>query len=241
MDLAKAAKYAALSGDSAVLYETADRLETLGAEPETRDALYRELLKKDREGAQLGIQACLTLARMYEKGRGTRPDGRSAERLLRRAMELEKQQAMAEPRAEMQLAELYEAGAEGLPADHAAARRLLQTVAKGGSEVARLRYIRLCTQDGCTWTPTAPAPRRRGTARPCAASWRTGRRSRTRPPSSTGRCSLPAPPGARAGRRAPCARSSTAARSWPGRARTASWPARSSAATRRARSPSSRR
>ncbi len=148
VDLAKAAKYAALSGDSAVLYETADRLETLGAEPETRDALYRELLKKDREGAQLGIQACLTLARMYEKGRGTRPDGRSAERLLRRAMELEKQQAMAEPRAEMQLAELYEAGAEGLPADHAAARRLLQTVAKGGSEVARLRYIRLCTQDG---------------------------------------------------------------------------------------------
>ena len=104
VDLAKAAKYAALSGDSAVLYETADRLETLGAEPETRDALYRELLKKDREGAQLGIQACLTLARMYEKGRGTRPDGRSAERLLRRAMELEKQQAMAEPRAEMQLA-----------------------------------------------------------------------------------------------------------------------------------------
>ena len=53
-----------------------------------KKALYRELLKKDREGAQLGIQACLTLARMYEKGRGTRPDGRSAERLLRRAMEL---------------------------------------------------------------------------------------------------------------------------------------------------------
>ncbi|MGI5883418.1 MAG: NPCBM/NEW2 domain-containing protein [Candidatus Spyradocola sp.] len=148
VDIEKAAKYAALSGDSAMLYETAERLETLGVEPEMRDNLYRELLKKDREGEQLGISACLTLARMYEKGKGTKPDGRAAERLLRRAMDLEKQQAMAEPRAELQLAGLYEAGAEGLPANHDAARRLLQTVAKGGSEVARLRYIRLCTQDG---------------------------------------------------------------------------------------------
>lgn len=148
VDFEKAARYASLSDDSAVLYEAAEKLDTLGVEPELRDEMYRKLVQKDQKGAPLGISACIAIARMYMLGKGTKPDGRGAERLLRRAMELEKQQAMAEPRAELLLAELYEKGAEGLPPDHAAARRLLQTLYKNGNEVARLRYVRLCTEDG---------------------------------------------------------------------------------------------
>ena len=148
VDLDRAARYALSSGDSAVQYETAARLETLGAAPETREALYRALLLRDREGAALNLRDCLTLSEMYAQGKGTKPDGRAAERLLRRAVELERQQAVADPRAGLSLAALYEAGAPGLPADHAAARKLLQALSRGGSEVARLRCIRLCTADG---------------------------------------------------------------------------------------------
>ena len=150
VDLEKAAQYALLSDDSAVLYETAEKLDVLGTNNALRDEMYQKLIAKDREGAQLGISACLTLGRLYMQGKGTKADGRSAERLFRRAIELEKQQVMNEPKAELMLAELYEKGAEGLPADHESARRLLRSAykSKSGNELARVRYIELCTADG---------------------------------------------------------------------------------------------
>jgi TPR repeat protein/CHAD domain-containing protein len=148
VDFERAAKYAGLSDDSAVLYEAAEKLDTLGVDPELRDELYRKLIEKDQKGAHLGISALITIGRMYMLGKGVKPDGRSAERLLKRAVDLEGQQAVTEPRAELALAELYEQGAAGLPADHEAARRLLRALAKEGSEVARVRYVKLCTQDG---------------------------------------------------------------------------------------------
>lgn len=147
VDFEKAARYAILSDDTTVLYEAAEKLDVLGAEEKLRDELYQKLAQKDRKGAQLGIAACITLGRMYRLGKGIAQDGRSAERLLRRAMELETQQAMVQPKAALELAQLYETGAAGLPADHAAARRLLMGLYKDGSEVARLRYVKLCTAD----------------------------------------------------------------------------------------------
>ncbi len=148
VDFERAATYANLSEDSAVLYEAAEKLDTLGVNPELRDELYRKLMEKDREGARLSPSTLITMSRMYRLGKGVKQDGRSAERLLKRAVELEGQQAMTEPRAELALAELYETGAAGLPADHAAARGLLKSLYKEGSEVARVRYVRLCTADG---------------------------------------------------------------------------------------------
>ncbi len=148
VDLERAAKYALISDDSAVLFETAEKLDLLGANEALRDEMYQKLLAKDREGAQLGISACLALGELYRRGKGTKADGRSAERLFLRAIELEKQQVMSEPKAELMLAELYEKGAEGLPADHESARRLLRSAYKSGNELARVRYIELCTADG---------------------------------------------------------------------------------------------
>ena len=148
VDLERAAKYALISDDSAVLFETAEKLDLLDTNEALRDEMYQKLLAKDREGAQLGISACLALGELYRRGKGTKADGRSAERLLLRAIELEKQQVMSEPKAELMLAELYEKGAEGLPADHESARRLLRSAYKSGNELARVRYIELCTADG---------------------------------------------------------------------------------------------
>ena len=148
VDLERAAKYALISDDSAVLFETAEKLDLLGTNEALRDEMYQKLLAKDREGAQLGISACLALGELYRRGKGTKADGRSAERLFLRAIELEKQQVMSEPKAELMLAELYEKGAEGLPADHESARRLLRSAYKSGNELARVRYIELCTADG---------------------------------------------------------------------------------------------
>lgn len=148
VDLERAAKYALISDDSAVLFETAEKLDLLGTNEALRDEMYQKLLAKDREGAQLGISACLALGGLYRRGKGTKADGRSAERLFLRAIELEKQQVMSEPKAELMLAELYEKGAEGLPADHESARRLLRSAYKSGNELARVRYIELCTADG---------------------------------------------------------------------------------------------
>lgn len=148
VDLERAAKYALLSDDSAVLFETAEKLDLLDTNEALRDEMYQKLLAKDREGAQLGISACLALGELYRRGKGTKADGRSAERLFLRAIELEKQQVMSEPKAELMLAELYEKGAEGLPADHESARRLLRSAYKSGNELARVRYIELCTADG---------------------------------------------------------------------------------------------
>ena len=146
--LERAAKYALISDDSAVLFETAEKLDLLDTNEALRDEMYQKLLAKDREGAQLGISACLALGELYRRGKGTKADGRSAERLFLRAIELEKQQVMSEPKAELMLAELYEKGAEGLPADHESARRLLRSAYKSGNELARVRYIELCTADG---------------------------------------------------------------------------------------------
>lgn len=143
MDLERAAKYALISDDSAVLFETAEKLDLLDTNEALRDEMYQKLLAKDREGAQLGISACLALGELYRRGKGTKADGRSAERLFLRAIELEKQQVMSEPKAELMLAELYEKGAEGLPADHESARRLLRSAYKSGNELARVRYIEL--------------------------------------------------------------------------------------------------
>lgn len=148
VDLERAAKYALISDDSAVLFETAEKLDLLGTNEALRDEMYQKLLAKDREGAQLGISACLALGELYRRGKGTKADGRGAERLFLRAIELEKQQVMSEPKAELMLAELYEKGAEGLPADHESARRLLRSAYKSGNELARVRYIELCTADG---------------------------------------------------------------------------------------------
>lgn len=148
VDLERAAKYALISDDSAVLFETAEKLDLLDTNEALRDEMYQKLLAKDREGAQLGISACLALGELYRRGKGTKADGRSAERLFLRAIELEKQQVMSEPKAELMLAELYEKGAEGLPADHESARRLLRSAYKSGNELARVRYIELCTVDG---------------------------------------------------------------------------------------------
>ena len=148
VDLERAAKYALISDDSAVLFETAEKLDLLDTNEALRDEMYQKLLVKDREGAQLGISACLALGELYRRGKGTKADGRSAERLFLRAIELEKQQVMSEPKAELMLAELYEKGAEGLPADHESARRLLRSAYKSGNELARVRYIELCTADG---------------------------------------------------------------------------------------------
>ncbi len=148
VDLERAAKYALISDDSAVLFETAEKLDLLDTNEALRDEMYQKLLAKDREGAQLGISACLALGELYRRGKGTKADGRSAERLFLRAVELEKQQVMSEPKAELMLAELYEKGAEGLPADHESARRLLRSAYKSGNELARVRYIELCTADG---------------------------------------------------------------------------------------------
>lgn len=148
VDLERAAKYALISDDSAVLFETAEKLDLLDTNEALRDEMYQKLLAKDREGAQLGISACLALGELYHRGKGTKADGRSAERLFLRAIELEKQQVMSEPKAELMLAELYEKGAEGLPADHESARRLLRSAYKSGNELARVRYIELCTADG---------------------------------------------------------------------------------------------
>lgn len=148
VDLERAAKYALISDDSAVLFETAEKLDLLGTNEALRDKMYQKMLAKDREGAQLGISACLALGELYRRGKGTKADGRSAERLFLRAIELEKQQVMSEPKAELMLAELYEKGAEGLPADHESARRLLRSAYKSGNELARVRYIELCTADG---------------------------------------------------------------------------------------------
>lgn len=148
VDLERAAKYALISDDSAVLFETAEKLDLLDTNEALRDEMYQKLLAKDREGAQLGISACLALGELYRRGKGTKADGRSAERLFLRAIELEKQQVMSEPKAELMLAELYEKGAEGLPADHESARRLLRSAYKSGNELARVRYIELCTTDG---------------------------------------------------------------------------------------------
>ena len=148
VDLERAAKYALISDDSAVLFETAEKLDLLDTNEALRDEMYQKLLAKDREGAQLGISACLALGELYRRGKGTKADGRSAERLFLRAIELEKQQVMSEPKAELMLAELYEKGAEGLPADHESARRLLRSAYKNGNELARVRYIELCTADG---------------------------------------------------------------------------------------------
>lgn len=148
VDLERAAKYALISDDSAVLFETAEKLDLLDTNEALRDKMYQKLLAKDREGAQLGISACLALGELYCRGKGTKADGRSAERLFLRAIELEKQQVMSEPKAELMLAELYEKGAEGLPADHESARRLLRSAYKSGNELARVRYIELCTADG---------------------------------------------------------------------------------------------
>lgn len=148
VDLERAAKYALISDDSAVLFETAEKLDLLDTNEALRDKMYQKLLAKDREGAQLGISACLALGELYRRGKGTKADGRSAERLFLRAIELEKQQVMSEPKAELMLAELYEKGAEGLPADHESARRLLRSAYKSGNELARVRYIELCTADG---------------------------------------------------------------------------------------------
>ena len=148
VDLERAAKYALISDDSAVLFETAEKLDLLDTNEALRDEMYQKLLAKDREGAQLGISACLALGELYRRGKGTKADGHSAERLFLRAIELEKQQVMSEPKAELMLAELYEKGAEGLPADHESARRLLRSAYKSGNELARVRYIELCTADG---------------------------------------------------------------------------------------------
>ena len=148
VDLERAAKYALISDDSAVLFETAEKLDLLDTNEALRDEMYQKLLAKDREGAQLGISACLALGELYRRGKGTKADGRSSERLFLRANELEKQQVMSEPKAELMLAELYEKGAEGLPADHESARRLLRSAYKSGNELARVRYIELCTADG---------------------------------------------------------------------------------------------
>lgn len=148
VDLERAAKYALISDDSAVLFETAEKLDLLDTNEALRDEMYQKLLAKDREGAQLGISACLALGELYRRGKGTKADGRSAERLFLRAVELEKQQVMSEPKAELMLAELYEKGAEGLPTDHESARRLLRSAYKSGNELARVRYIELCTADG---------------------------------------------------------------------------------------------
>ena len=148
VDLERAAKYALISDDSAVLFETAEKLDLLDTNEALRDEMYQKLLAKDREGAQLGISACLALGELYRRGKGTKADGRSAERLFLRAIELEKQQVMSEPKAELMLAELYEKGAEGLHADHESARRLLRSAYKSGNELARVRYIELCTADG---------------------------------------------------------------------------------------------
>lgn len=148
VDLERAAKYALISDDSAVLFETAEKLDLLDTNEALRDEMYQKLLAKDREGAQLGISACLALGELYRRGKGTKAEGRSAERLFLRAIELEKQQVMSEPKAELMLAELYEKGAEGLPADHESARRLLRSAYKSGNELARVRYIELCTADG---------------------------------------------------------------------------------------------
>ena len=148
VDLERAAKYALISDDSAVLFETAEKLDLLDTNEALRDEMYQKLLAKDREGAQLGISACLALGELYRRGKGTKADGRSAERLFLRAIELEKQQVMSEPKAELMLAKLYEKGAEGLPADHESARRLLRSAYKSGNELARVRYIELCTADG---------------------------------------------------------------------------------------------
>ena len=148
VDLERAAKYALISDDSAVLFETAEKLDLLDTNEALRDEMYQKLLAKDREGAQLGISACLALGELYRRGKGTKADGHSAERLFLRAVELEKQQVMSEPKAELMLAELYEKGAEGLPADHESARRLLRSAYKSGNELARVRYIELCTADG---------------------------------------------------------------------------------------------
>lgn len=148
VDLERAAKYALISDDSAVLFETAEKLDLLDTNEALRDEMYQKLLAKDREGAQLGISACLALGELYRRGKGTKADGRSAERLFLRAIELEKQQVMSEPKAELMLAELYEKGAEGLPTDHESARRLLRSDYKSGNELARVRYIELCTADG---------------------------------------------------------------------------------------------
>lgn len=148
VDLERAAKYALISDDSAVLFETAEKFDLLDTNEALRDEMYQKLLAKDREGAQLGISACLALGELYRRGKGTKADGRSAERLFLRAIELEKQQVMSEPKAELMLAELYEKGAEGLPADHESARRLLRSAYKSGNELARVRYIELCTADG---------------------------------------------------------------------------------------------
>ncbi len=148
VDLERAAKYALISDDSAVLFETAEKLDLLDTNEALRDEMYQKLLAKDREGAQLGISACLALGELYRRGKGTKADGRSAERLFLRAIELEKQQVMSEPKAELMLAELYEKGAEGLPADHESARRLLRSAYKSGNELARVRFIELCTADG---------------------------------------------------------------------------------------------
>ena len=148
VDLERAAKYALISDDSAVLFETAEKLDLLDTNEALRDEMYQKLLAKDREGAQLGISACLALGELYRRGKGTKADGRSAERLFLRAIELEKQQVMSEPKAELMLAELYEKGAEGLPADHESARRLLRSAYKSGNELACVRYIELCTADG---------------------------------------------------------------------------------------------
>lgn len=148
VDLERAAKYALISDDSAVLFETAEKLDLLDTNEALRDKMYQKLLAKDREGAQLGISACLALGELYRRGKGTKADGRSAERLFLRAVELEKQQVMSETKAELMLAELYEKGAEGLPADHESARRLLRSAYKSGNELARVRYIELCTADG---------------------------------------------------------------------------------------------
>lgn len=147
VDLERAAKYALISDDSAVLFETAEKLDLLDTNEALRDEMYQKLLAKDREGAQLGISACLALGELYRRGKGTKADGRSAERLFLRAIELEKQQVMSEPKAELMLAKLYEKGAEGLPADHESARRLLRSAYKSGNELARVRYIELCTAD----------------------------------------------------------------------------------------------
>ena len=148
VDLERAAKYALISDDSAVLFETAEKLDLLDTNEALCDEMYQKLLAKDCEGAQLGISACLALGELYRRGKGTKADGHSAERLFLRAIELEKQQVMSEPKAELMLAELYEKGAEGLPADHESARRLLRSAYKSGNELARVRYIELCTADG---------------------------------------------------------------------------------------------
>lgn len=148
VDLERAAKYALISDDSALLFEIAEKLDRLDTNEALRDEMYQKLLAKDREGAQLGISDCLALGELYRRGKGTKADGRSAERLFLRAIELEKQQVMSEPKAELKLAKLYEEGAEGLPADHESARRLLRSAYKSGNELARVRYIELCTADG---------------------------------------------------------------------------------------------